>query len=152
VQTRESLAEAFADWEAPVRLVIGATAETDIVRTQIWDRPPSERWGEGPVTLLGDAAQPITPDLGQGACQAIESAAILSQQLAGAGSIPAAMRSYEQIRMRRSADVSRLCWLTSTNSTLEDPLLCGLRDAAMSLGLRGVARRELRWLLTGQVS
>lgn len=152
VKSREGLIEAFAGWQAPVARLIAATDAAEIIHTQIWDRPPSTRWGDGAVTLLGDAAQPITPDLGQGACQALESAVTLAACLSAKASIPEAMRRYEGARMRRSADVSRLCWLTSTNSTLEDPILCRLRDAAMRVGLRSVARRELRWLLSGQVA
>jgi hypothetical protein len=46
------------------------------------DRIPLARWGQGRVTLLGDAAHPTTPNLGQGACQAIEDAVVLAASLA----------------------------------------------------------------------
>lgn len=58
--------------------LISATEEAAILRTDIYDRDPvKKRWGAGRVTLLGDAAHPMTPDLGQGACQAIEDAVAL---------------------------------------------------------------------------
>ena len=54
-----------------------ATEESKILRNDIYDREPLERWGEGKATLLGDAAHPMTLNLGQGACQAIEDAVVL---------------------------------------------------------------------------
>jgi 2-polyprenyl-6-methoxyphenol hydroxylase-like FAD-dependent oxidoreductase len=52
--------------------LVEAAEEGTILRTDIYDREPlGERWGIGRVTLLGDAAHPMTPNLGQGACQAI---------------------------------------------------------------------------------
>lgn len=53
----------FMGWHEPVAAVIGATEETAILRNDIYDRPPTGRWGEGRVTLLGDAAHPMTPNL-----------------------------------------------------------------------------------------
>jgi 2-polyprenyl-6-methoxyphenol hydroxylase-like FAD-dependent oxidoreductase len=59
----------------------------------ISDRAPSARWGEGRVTLLGDAAHPMTPNVGQGACQAIEDALALAEELPRAASIEAGLRA-----------------------------------------------------------
>lgn len=147
--SRAALREAFAGWHAPIAELVDATSDADLVTTQIRDRAPVTRWGEGRVTLLGDAAHASTPDLGQGACQAIESAAVLAGCLARAEDIEPGLRAYERARMERTATISRLCWLTSVNSTLENPLLCGLRDAAMRVGLRTVARGHLEWILAG---
>src|SRR5262249_46186977 len=142
--------ETFAGWHAPIRALLEATRPDDIVATQICDRAPVRRWGEGCVTLLGDAAHASTPDLGQGACQAIESAIVLAHCLDGADTLEAGLRAYEQARMQRTATVSRLRWMTSVNSTIESPALCHLRDAAVRVGLRAVARGHLEWLLAGQ--
>jgi 2-polyprenyl-6-methoxyphenol hydroxylase-like FAD-dependent oxidoreductase len=147
---RDVLHETFAGWHAPIRALLEATPPDDIVATQICDRAPVSRWGEGCVTLLGDAAHASTPDLGQGACQAIESAAVLARCLDGADALEAGLRAYERARMQRTATVSRLCWMTSVNSTIESPTLCRLRDAAVRVGLRAVARGHLEWLLAGQ--
>jgi 2-polyprenyl-6-methoxyphenol hydroxylase-like FAD-dependent oxidoreductase len=147
---RDVLLEAFAGWHAPIRELIERTDSDAIVTTQIRDRAPVERWGEGAVTLLGDAAHASTPDLGQGACQAIESAVVLAACLDRAESIESGLRAYERARIERTATVSRLCWMTSVNSTIEDPTLCRLRDAAVRIGLRAVARGHLEWILAGQ--
>lgn len=147
---REVMREAFAGWHGAIGELIEHTDEDDIITTQISDRPPVERWGEGAVTLLGDAAHASTPDLGQGACQAIESAGVLASCLAATRSITDGLRAYEQARIARTATITRLCWLTSVNSTIEAPLLCRARDLAIRFGLRTVARGHLEWILAGQ--
>src|SRR2546421_8291724 len=52
--------------------LIEATDEEAILRNDLFDRRPVRHWGSGRVTLLGDAAHPPTPNLGQGACQRSE--------------------------------------------------------------------------------
>ncbi|HEY5920016.1 MAG TPA: FAD-dependent monooxygenase [Kofleriaceae bacterium] len=146
---RAALHAAFDGWHAPIRDLIDDTADPDLVSTQIRDRVPSPRWGDGLVTLLGDAAHASTPDLGQGACQAIESAVVLAESLEREDSLEAGLRAYEAARMQRTATISRLCWLTSVNSTVENAALCAVRDAAMRVALRTVARGHLEWILAG---
>lgn len=66
--------EQFADWAEPVGAIIEATPTEDIVEQPICDRLPLQRWSEGRVTLLGDAAHAVVPSLGQGANMAFEDA------------------------------------------------------------------------------
>lgn len=149
VRRREELAELFRDWHAPIAELIASTPDDELIRTTIRDRLPVDEWGAGLVTLLGDAAHPSTPDLGQGACQAIESAIVLGECVRGAARIGDAFRRYEQRRMPRTAAISRLCWMTASNSTIEGPLVCHLRDAAIRAGLEPIARSSLQWILAG---
>jgi salicylate hydroxylase len=70
----------------------------------LYDMPALRTWGEGPVTLLGDAAHPMLPFLAQGAGMAIEDAAVLAQFVAQkSNDIPAALRGYETARRSRTA-------------------------------------------------
>jgi 2-polyprenyl-6-methoxyphenol hydroxylase-like FAD-dependent oxidoreductase len=78
---KHDLLATFRQWHKPIPELIEATSKNIIVRTEIYDRPPLRRWSHGRVTLLGDAAHPMTPDLGQGACQALEDAAVLTPLL-----------------------------------------------------------------------
>jgi salicylate hydroxylase len=74
----------------------------------LYDRAPVFPWGNGPVTLLGDAAHAMLPYLAQGAAMAIEDAAVLARRLAEMPDhAPDAMRRYEQQRRRRTARVQR---------------------------------------------
>lgn len=148
--TREELLTVFGAWHDPVGALIRATADDAMVRTRIAVRQPADRWGRGRVTLLGDAAHPSTPDLGQGACQAIESAGVLAQALASSRDVESAFRRYEERRIPHTSAVSRLCWLTAKNSTSTSLLACTLRDTAMRVGLVPVAHASMKWILAGQ--
>jgi 2-polyprenyl-6-methoxyphenol hydroxylase-like FAD-dependent oxidoreductase len=123
----------------PAREAVEATGESRILRNDIYDRDPVRSWGAGRVTLLGDAAHPMTPNLGQGACQAIEDAVVLARCLGGG--ISGSLRRYEERRIGRTAAVVRRSRLAGRVTQMENPLLCRLRDAVAK---RVSARARLR--------
>jgi 2-polyprenyl-6-methoxyphenol hydroxylase-like FAD-dependent oxidoreductase len=86
------------DWEPTARALLAATPPTAIFRRDTFDRPPLRQWGQGRVTLLGDAAHAMTFDLGQGAGTSLTDAVTLADHLAeGSGAI-SALRAYERAR------------------------------------------------------
>ena len=93
--------EIFAEWTQPVEAIVKATPADDIVERPICDRIPLARWSSGRVTLLGDAAHPVVPSLGQGANSAFEDAYELAECLSSAPSIEAALEAYEHSRIPR---------------------------------------------------
>ncbi len=122
-----SLRAVFADFADPVPALIDGTPT--VLRNDIVDLPILPRWTTGRVTLLGDAAHAMTPNLGQGACQAIEDAVILADRLALAPSdLPAGLAAYEAARRARVIGIvrqsERMGWL----GQWENPLARGLRD------------------------
>lgn len=141
------LATHFAEFHAPIPTIIARTPEDAQFATRVRYRPPAEQWGRGRVTLLGDAVHPTTPDLAQGACQAIESAAVLAQALATAADPVQGLRDYEAERRRRTERVVYLSWIATTQSMRSDELFCAARDAVTEPFLHWVARRELDWLM-----
>lgn len=145
----DRLSRELAGWHAPIEDLLAATCDDDVVHTRIRDRPPVDRRGDGPVALLGDAAHAATPDLGQGACQAIESAAVLTACLERSATIAEALRDYERRRIERTATVARMCWLMSMHTTIESAALSSVRDAATRIGLRRLARGHLTWIPAG---
>ena len=90
--TRDRLLAAFGDWHEPIAAVIDATPEAALIRNDIYDAWPSRTWSRGAVALVGDAIHPMTPDLGQGACQAIVDATSLADCLAEMRDVPAVRR------------------------------------------------------------
>jgi salicylate hydroxylase len=93
-------------WSTTAQGIIGAAK--DWQKWALYDRAPLAHWGNGAVTLLGDAAHPMLPYLAQGAAMAIEDAAVLAQQLAETREDPAgAMRRYERQRRARTARAQR---------------------------------------------
>lgn len=93
----EDLRVRFRGWHPFVTDLVGRTER--VVRHDLYDREPA--WGRGNVTLLGDAAHPMTPHLGQGACQAIEDAVSLAQRLPD-------LRAYERERAPRAKRLVRM--------------------------------------------
>jgi 2-polyprenyl-6-methoxyphenol hydroxylase-like FAD-dependent oxidoreductase len=131
-------------WLEPVEALVSATDEGDILRTDIDDRDPVRgRWGRGRVTLLGDAAHPMTPDMGQGACQAIEDAVALAERLETVNGVEAALESYEKVRARRTATIVRGSRRMGRVAQLRNPLACCLRDAAVRAVPARVQMRQL---------
>jgi salicylate hydroxylase len=100
--TKARVLEIFTGWADPVEAIIKATPADDIVERPICDRTPLQHWSKGRVTLLGDAAHPVTPSLGQGANTAFEDAYELALRLAYAPSIEIALDTYERHRIPRT--------------------------------------------------
>ncbi len=109
VQKRDLLSR-YGAWVHPVPHIIEATRDSAILRNDIIDRRPTNRWGIGRVTLLGDAAHAMTPNMAQGACQAMEDAAVLANRLSALDDVADAFRDYEARRIPRTAQVVEQSW------------------------------------------
>jgi len=149
VTSRGPLREVFARWHDPIPAIVEMTREEDRLHTSMRDRSPALPWGSGRVTLLGDAAHPMTPDIGQGACQAIESAVVLGDCVAPGRPLADAFREYERRRFPRTADLTRLSWLVAHSSGVANPTACALRDLAMRFGMRSSVMSQLDWIFAG---
>jgi 2-polyprenyl-6-methoxyphenol hydroxylase-like FAD-dependent oxidoreductase len=121
----------FADWAPSIPALIEATQAEAILRNDICDRRPHRGWSRGRVTLLGDAAHPMTPHLGQGACQAIADAVVLGQCLSEPDSVAGALVDYERRRYRRTAALVRRSRLTGRVAQARHPLVRGVRDVML---------------------
>jgi 2-polyprenyl-6-methoxyphenol hydroxylase-like FAD-dependent oxidoreductase len=134
-------------WHEPVEHLIRATPEEDIRRDDIYDRGPTLRWGSGPVTLLGDAAHPMTPNLGQGAGQALVDAAALRDALSGAPEAESGLRLYERRRAGPAAALVLLSRYAGVAGQLEGRALTALRDRAFRAAPPKLKARQLRAML-----
>jgi 2-polyprenyl-6-methoxyphenol hydroxylase-like FAD-dependent oxidoreductase len=104
---RSKVIASFPIWPEVFRSAIEATEESAILPGDIIDRDPSPVWGKDRVTLLGDAIHATTPNLGQGACQALEDAVVLAHCLRTIPEPIQALRTYEDMRRDRTAMVTR---------------------------------------------
>jgi 2-polyprenyl-6-methoxyphenol hydroxylase-like FAD-dependent oxidoreductase len=101
--TAARLRELFGAWHDPIPAIIDATPPAGLIRNDIYDRRPARTWARGRAALLGDAIHPMTPDLAQGACQAIVDATTLATCLAASRDARAALHDYQQRRWRNAA-------------------------------------------------
>jgi salicylate hydroxylase len=101
------LRQEFAGWDPRIGSLLQRVQAT--FRWALYDREPLPIWTRGRLTLLGDAAHPMLPHLGQGANQAIEDGMALATILARADrkTAPAALLAYERLRRERVALVQR---------------------------------------------
>jgi salicylate hydroxylase len=118
----------FAGWDARIGSLLSEVEHT--FRWALYDREPLPTWSRGRLTLLGDAAHPMLPHLGQGANQSIEDGMALATILARATTAmaPAALLAYEQLRRERVALVQRGARENGLRYDSANPDL-GVRDA-----------------------
>lgn len=149
--TRERLLDLFREWCEPVGELIENTARGSLVRNPVFDRPPVRKWGDASLTLIGDAIHPLTPNLGQGGCLAIEDAVVLARCLKKyatsrqAEEIHAALRRFENLRYSRTATVARFSRLYGAVGQWENRPLVKMRGWFLSVVPGALVQRLLRW-------
>ena len=145
--TAALLRKHFGTWRDPIPAVIEATPEAALIRNDIYDRRPARTWGRGRVVLVGDAIHPMTPDLAQGACQAIVDATTLASCLAAAHHPSAALRAYQRGRWRNAAASTLIARNIGAMGQWQGRRACAVRDALMRTTPRSVQVRQLDLIL-----
>jgi 2-polyprenyl-6-methoxyphenol hydroxylase-like FAD-dependent oxidoreductase len=141
---QHELLRLFAGWHEPVERLISATPEGTILKKGAYDLGPLKRWGAGRIMLLGDAAHPCTPNLGQGGCMAIEDALVLAKSLKVEGSPELALHRYESIRRKRTRHVQQRSLLMGHIGQWENRLVTGGREVVTSILPAKIFERNLR--------
>ena len=142
-ERKAKLLSLFKDWHDPINYLLDSTPADAILQNDISDIPPFASWTQGRVTLLGDSAHPTTPNMGQGACMAIESAYVLSRSLKEEADHRSALMRYEAERHARTA------WITNTSRTIGKagqighPLLCKLRNFLVKVTPTGTMQKNI---------
>jgi 2-polyprenyl-6-methoxyphenol hydroxylase-like FAD-dependent oxidoreductase len=141
----------FRDWHEPIEAIIEATDDGAILRNDIYDREPLACWSQGRVTLLGDAAHPMTPNLGQGACQAIEDAVVLGQCFDDDGDVESALGAYEKRRLERTTEIVKQSWRIGRIAQWQNPFACALRNSALKMIPGSTQMKQLEWIIGYEV-
>lgn len=141
------LADKFAAWADPVPAMLAATAPQDVLRNDLYDRTPARQWAHGPIVLVGDAAHPMRPHLGQGGCQGLEDAAILASLLDPADGMEVdfsrAFTEFAAFRRPRVAALVRESAAIGTVLNLRPALLSAAAARASALMPEAVLTRHL---------
>jgi 2-polyprenyl-6-methoxyphenol hydroxylase-like FAD-dependent oxidoreductase len=135
VDEHAELLRRFGDWPDPIPALLKATAPDAVLRHDIADLPALPSFVRGRVALLGDAAHAMTPNLGQGACQALEDAVTLSECVSSAmtADVPAALLRYDRLRRRRTQAIVRRSRRLGRVGQLAWPPAAMTRDIAARL-------------------
>ncbi|TFE25971.1 FAD-dependent monooxygenase [Cohnella luojiensis] len=133
----------------PIEAVIEASEESSILTHDIYDRRPLRTWNEGRITLLGDAAHPMLPNLGQGGAQAMEDALVLADCLSADAhrNLNSALLAYERIRIPRTTRVVRQSRRMGSLVQLEQAWGLGIRNLALRAIPADLQVSRLHWLL-----
>lgn len=137
------LSELFRGWFNSTGALIDAADEAAILRNDIYDRDPLDRWCSGRIALSGDAAHPMTPNLGQGACQGIEDAVVLAASLKTSKDVAAGLVQYQRRRATRANHIVRLSRRIGQIAQWESPMLCSLRDNLVGLLPSSMSERQM---------
>ena len=124
--TKHKLNRLFGDWHYPISDLINNTEQ--ILKNSLIDRIPKKGWTKGKATLLGDAAHPTTPNLGQGGCIAIEGAYILAKSIQKYGLTKKTFERYEELQYPRSENIVNESLKLGKMGQLTNPVLIVLRN------------------------
>lgn len=130
---KREIQQAFEGWHDPIADLIEATADSAILKNGAYDNAPLRRWGDGLVTLLGDAAHPCTPNLGQGGCMALEDALVLAKCVDRDISIASALRRYESLRYSRTRHIQKRSLMMGHIGQWENRVIAGGRQVVTNL-------------------
>ncbi len=131
----------FNDFHPIIKDIITSTPKEQIHTAEISDLKPIFVWHRENVCLIGDAAHATTPNMGQGACQAIEDAYVLSECL-DKYEINKAFKEYQKLRLPKAHQVVKASWIFGKMAHLRNPILIGLRNQMLKLTPASINRKQ----------
>lgn len=105
--SKDELVAAFHGWHRSIQKITAAADPEACFKWALFDRKPMPLWGQGKVTLLGDACHPTLPFMAQGACMSIEDAAVLGHCVNRYSKIEDALTEYRALRHKRTDNIQR---------------------------------------------
>jgi 2-polyprenyl-6-methoxyphenol hydroxylase-like FAD-dependent oxidoreductase len=139
------LLDRFKGWPSGLDEAIAATPDKLILQNDLVDRPPALNYAKGNVVLVGDAAHPTTPNLGQGANMAIDDAIVLGRCLRDTPTISMALEKYQRERLPRTRQVVQRSWSFGRMCLWESKIAVTLRELIVRTTPRFVIKRVFRW-------
>jgi len=144
--TVDELNDLYSDFHPDILDIINSTEEDTIITRPIFDFKTPEKWYKKGVCLIGDAAHAMTPNLGQGACQAIEDAYILSECLKKYKS-EQAFEKFNEIRGNKASWIVERSRMFGKMSQINYTAGIWIRNAIMSVVPSQLAYRDTKKIL-----
>lgn len=141
----EDATKMFADWHDPIPKLLAATPPENVLQNDIHDLPtPLVSFVSGRVVMVGDAAHAMTPNLGMGACAAIEDAGALARHLRAAPNLAIGLGGFDRERRPATTRLVKRSRVIGRFGQLDNRILCGLRDGLVGLGGKAAGVRARR--------
>ncbi|MBN9292750.1 MAG: FAD-dependent monooxygenase [Flavobacteriia bacterium] len=142
-----SLPDLFSDFHPEIRELIKITSADTIIKNEIIDLKPMQKWFTKNVCLIGDAAHATTPNMGQGACQAIEDAYAIGQLLQKGKSLNETFKLYEQLRKSKAHGIVNNSWKLGKIAHFESWIAVKFRNFLFKIVPAAANRKQLEKVL-----
>ena len=141
-----NLAQYFSDFHSDILNIITATTKGQIIASDIVDLKPIKKWQVENVCLIGDSAHATTPNLGQGACQAIEDAYVLGKLLNNGIAIEKTFEAYENLRQKKAHAIVKTSWTIGKIAHIENSIGISLRNFVMRNMPKSVNKKQMEMI------
>lgn len=142
------LAAHFQDYHAPIPQLLAHTENRDLIWNDIMDIKPLKNLAYNNILLIGDAGHATTPNMGQGACQALEDVAVLIDELQHKEDVIVAFQSFEKRRLARTKYITETSRFIGEVAQWENPLMIFLRNTILKISPSWLTQRNLNKLLS----
>jgi len=139
--SQNSIETYYNNYDSIIQNIIKATPKEQINTAEIIDFKPISNWHNKNVCLIGDAAHALTPNMGQGACQAIEDAFILAECMAK-HDMNKAFELFQHLRLPKANLVVKASWVIGKMAHIPNPVLIELRNQIMRLTPAKLNRKQ----------
>ncbi len=146
--TPDDLLWHFGKFHDPIPALLERTRPDQLIWSDINDLTPIDRYAFGNILLLGDAAHATTPNMGQGACQAIEDAVVLAQEWYKHLTVEAAFQAFEKRRLSRTHAIVNRSRQVGKVAQLSSPVLAAIRNFVFRQIPASVSAKQLESVLT----
>ncbi|MEK3884805.1 FAD-dependent oxidoreductase [Paenibacillus sp. PL2-23] len=140
--TSQDLYQLFKDYHDPIPSLLLKTDNHDIIHRDMIDIVPMRRFYSNRIVFVGDAAHAITPNMGQGACQAIEDARVLADCLGSNQHVEAALEAFDTRRRKRIEMISKQSWTMGKIAQADNALFIALRNLGMRYTPEALSRQQ----------
>jgi 2-polyprenyl-6-methoxyphenol hydroxylase-like FAD-dependent oxidoreductase len=142
----EDLRSHFRYFHSPIPEILDHTKSDQLIWNDIIDIKPVKRFAFDNIVLMGDAAHATTPNMGQGACMAIEDAAVLANTLEKYKSAKEAFKIFEEKRIRRTTAIVKGSWQLGRLAQLENKWLIKMRNTLLRITPPSVAEKQMKFI------
>ena len=144
--TKPFLLNLVAEFPSEIKEVLEHTPENAIIHTDLSDFKPIKTWYKDNIVLLGDAAHATTPNLGQGACQAVKDAYVLTDCLARYPSVSEAFQVYQNMRIAKAQFVIKTSYQIALLNNIGGSIGYRLRNGLLRLTPQSIGEQQFAYL------
>ncbi|MEO6682005.1 MAG: FAD-dependent monooxygenase [Ginsengibacter sp.] len=144
METHMSLVELFQKFHPDICEMIAGTPNDQIYQNRLLDLKPFSQWHQNNICLLGDAAHATTPNLGQGACQAIEDAYVLGKLFKSGKTVNEIFAEYEKRRIKKAHFIVNTSWMMGKIPHIENATGVWFRNLLMKMIPDFVSKKQIQ--------